>query len=106
MSDRLRDLGNADGLLRIYLSIRLKASSVSSAGTEKERNMNRLKTIILLASLTSLLMWAGQALAGAAGPSFAVLVAALMNIGAYWFSDKIVLRMHHAQEVSPAQAPE
>ncbi len=68
--------------------------------------MNRLKTIILLASLTALLMWAGQAVAGAAGLWFALVVAAAMNIGAYWFSDKIVLRMHHAQEVSPVQAPE
>jgi len=68
--------------------------------------MNRLKTIILLASLTALLMWAGQAVGGAAGLWFALAVAAAMNIGTYWFSDKIVLRMHHAQEVSPVQAPE
>jgi heat shock protein HtpX len=68
--------------------------------------MNRLKTIILLASLTALLMWAGQAVGGAAGLWFALAIAAAMNIGAYWFSDKIVLRMHHAQEVSPVEAPE
>jgi heat shock protein HtpX len=68
--------------------------------------MNRLKTIILLASLTALLMWAGQAVAGAAGLWFALAVAAAMNLGAYWFSDKIVLRMHHAREVNPVQAPE
>jgi heat shock protein HtpX len=68
--------------------------------------MNRLKTIILLASLTALLMWAGQAVGGPAGLWFALVVAAVMNIGAYWFSDKIVLRMYHAQEVSPLQAPE
>lgn len=68
--------------------------------------MNRLKTIILLATLTALLMWAGQAVGGAAGLWFALVIAGVMNIGAYWFSDKIVLRMHHAQEVSPVQAPE
>jgi heat shock protein HtpX len=68
--------------------------------------MNRLKTVILLAVLTALLMWAGRVLGGAAGLWFALAVAALMNIGAYWFSDKIVLRMYHAQEVSPLQAPE
>jgi heat shock protein HtpX len=68
--------------------------------------MNRLKTIVLLASLTALLMWAGQAVGGAAGLWFALAIAAAMNVGAYWFSDKIVLRMHHAQEVSPVQAPE
>src|SRR5512141_3469714 len=68
--------------------------------------MNRLKTIILLASLTALLMWAGQAVGGATGLWFALAVAAAMNIGTYWFADRIVLRMHHAQEVSPLQAPE
>ncbi len=68
--------------------------------------MNRIKTIILLASLTALLMWAGQAVGGAAGLWFALALAAALNIGAYWFSDRIVLRMHHAQEVSPLQAPE
>ena len=67
--------------------------------------MNRLKTFILLASLTALMMWAGQALAGATGLWFALAMAAVMNIGAYWFSDRIVLRMHHAWEVAPAQAP-
>lgn len=68
--------------------------------------MNRWKTVILMASLTALFMWAGQALGGSGGLWFALMVAAVMNVGIYWFSDKIVLRMHHAQEVSPAQAPE
>ena len=68
--------------------------------------MNRLKTLMLLAVLTALLMWAGQAVDGAAGLWFALAVAAAMNVGAYWFADRIVLRMHHAQEVSPVEAPE
>jgi heat shock protein HtpX len=68
--------------------------------------MNRLKTVILLAVLTALLIWAGQALGGTPGLWFALLSATLMNIGAYWFSDKIVLSMYRAEEVSPAQAPE
>jgi heat shock protein HtpX len=68
--------------------------------------MNRLKTLILLATLTALLMWAGQAVGGASGLWFALLVAAAMNIGAYWFADRIVLRMHHAREVNPFESPE
>ena len=68
--------------------------------------MNRLKTIILLASLTALLMWAGQAVGGAAGLWFALAIAAAMNIGTYWFADRIVLRMHRAHQVSPAQSPD
>ena len=68
--------------------------------------MNHVKTIVLLASLTALLMWVGQAVGGPAGLWFALVIAGSMNIGAYWFSDQIVLRMHHAREVSPVQAPE
>jgi heat shock protein HtpX len=68
--------------------------------------MNRIKTLMLLAALTALLMWAGQALGGATGLWFALFVAAAMNLGAYWFSDKIVLRMYRAQEASPAESPE
>jgi heat shock protein HtpX len=68
--------------------------------------MNRLKTMILLATLTALLMWAGQALGGSTGLWFALAVAAVMNLGAYWFADRIVLRMHHAEEIGPEQAPD
>jgi heat shock protein HtpX len=68
--------------------------------------VNRLKTFILLATLTALLLWVGQALGGTGGLWFALAVAAAMNLGAYWFADKIVLRMHHAVELGPAEAPE
>src|SRR5450755_574461 len=66
---------------------------------------NQLKTILLLGSLSALLI----AIGGAMGPDFlgyAVLAAAVMNLGSYFFSDKIVLASQHAQEVTPAQAPE
>ncbi len=68
--------------------------------------MNRMKTMMLLATLTALLLWAGTALAGESGFVMALLVAGVMNFGAYWWSDKIVLRMYGAQEVTEAQAPE
>ena len=68
--------------------------------------MNRTRTLILLATLTALFLWAGQALGGQAGLVLAIVVAAAMNFGAYWFSDGIVLRMYGAREVSPAEAPE
>jgi heat shock protein HtpX len=67
--------------------------------------MNRMKTLMLLAMLTALLLWVGQALAGRAGLLIALAVAGAMNFASYWFSDKIVLRMHGAQEVSEATAP-
>jgi heat shock protein HtpX len=60
-----------------------------------------LKTAILLAFLSGLLIVAGGAIGGQSGLVFAFIVALLMNAGSYWFSDKIVLRMYHAQEVGP-----
>ena len=66
--------------------------------------MNRTKTLILLAALTALLLWAGQALAGQAGLAIALIVALVLNFGSYWFSDKVVLRMYGAQQVDENDA--
>jgi len=68
--------------------------------------MNRIRTLILLSTLTALLLWAGQSLGGQNGLLFALVLAGLMNFGAYWFSDKIVLRMYAAREASPAESPD
>jgi len=68
--------------------------------------MNNLKTLVLLATLTALLIWIGQALGGQQGFMMGLLLAGFMNLSAYWWSDKIVLRMYGAQEVSQAEAPE
>lgn len=67
--------------------------------------MNRLKTMMLLAALTALLLWVGDALGGRGGLQFALFFAVIMNFGAYWFSDKIVLRMYGAQPIEPSDAP-
>ena len=67
--------------------------------------MNRMKTMLLLAMMTALLLWVGQALAGRAGLLIALAVAGTLNFASYWFSDKIVLRMHGAKEVTEAAAP-
>jgi heat shock protein HtpX len=68
--------------------------------------MNRMKTYLLLAALTSLLLVAGQAMGGQTGLVLALIFAVVMNVGSYWFSDTIVLRMHGAQEIGPADSPE
>jgi heat shock protein HtpX len=68
--------------------------------------MNGVKTFILLAALTALILAIGQMLGGRGGMIFALIFAAVMNLGSYWFSDKIVLAMYHAQPVTEAEAPE
>ncbi len=67
--------------------------------------MNRLKTLVLLATLTALFLWVGQALGGQFGFVLALVLAGLMNFVAYWFSDSIVLRMHGAVQLEPAKSP-
>jgi heat shock protein HtpX len=58
-----------------------------------------LKTTILLASLSGLLLLVGDVLGGRSGMLVAFVIAIIMNFGSYWFSDKLVLRMYKAQEV-------
>jgi heat shock protein HtpX len=67
---------------------------------------NAIKTTILLAALTGLFIVVGGALGGRGGMVIAFLFAIVMNLGAYWFSGDIALRMAGAQEVSPQQAPD
>src|SRR5215467_10021124 len=67
--------------------------------------MNTAKTIILMAGLTVLLVFVGGAFGGRQGMIMAFIFASAMNLFSYWFSDKIVLRMYNAREVSEAEAP-
>ena len=62
---------------------------------------NWLKTSILMAAIVALFGTVGAAMGGASGMLIALLFAAGMNIYAYWFSDKAVLKMYGAQEVTP-----
>jgi len=65
---------------------------------------NGLKTALLLGALSGMLLLIGDLLGGAQGLVIAFAFAAVMNLGSYWFSDKIVLRMYKAQEVGPDHA--
>jgi heat shock protein HtpX len=67
---------------------------------------NRVKTVLLLTGLTVFLILMGRMIGGRAGMQIAFVLALAMNFFSYWFSDKIVLKMYGAQEVSPAEAPE
>jgi heat shock protein HtpX len=68
--------------------------------------MNNIKTLFLLVTLTLVLVWAGGALGGKQGMTIALIVALGMNFISYWFSDKIVLRMYRAKQVTEAEAPD
>ena len=63
--------------------------------------MNFFRTGILLAAMTALFMACGWLLGGEGGMIMALAIAAGMNFFAWWNSDKLVLRMYHAQEVGP-----
>ena len=68
--------------------------------------MNTVKTAMLLAFLTAILLMAGGAIGGRGGATVALIFAGVMNFGAYWFSDKVVLKMYRAKEVSLSDAPQ
>src|SRR4029077_12072071 len=67
---------------------------------------NTLKTTALLAALTALLIVIGDVLGGRGGMLLFFGFAIVLNLGAYWFSGDIALRMAGAREVSPEEAPE
>ena len=67
---------------------------------------NTVKTALLLGALTGLLMLIGGLIGGRGGVYIAFIFALILNFGSYWFSDKIVLKMYKAQEVSETAAPE
>jgi heat shock protein HtpX len=67
---------------------------------------NRIKTVLLLAGMTVFLIVIGKLLGGRTGMYLAFILALGMNFFSYWFSDKMVLKMYGAQEVTPADAPQ
>ncbi|MBU5615015.1 zinc metalloprotease HtpX [Geomonas azotofigens] len=67
--------------------------------------MNRFKTAVLLTTLTLIMVALGSAIGGRGGMYLAFIMACAMNLFSYWFSDKIVLRMYGAQEITEAENP-
>ncbi|MBI4805627.1 MAG: zinc metalloprotease HtpX [Desulfovibrio sp.] len=66
---------------------------------------SQIKTGLLLGLLTALLILLGQAMGGKSGLVIALVFAVVMNVGSYWFSDRIVLSMYRAQQLSEEDAP-
>ena len=67
---------------------------------------NWLKTSLLMAAIMALFGVIGSYMGGASGMMMALVFGGAMNLFAYWFSDKMVLRMYNAQEVDAASAPQ
>ena len=68
--------------------------------------MNTLKTLFFLTVLTLLFLTVGGLLGGRQGMTMALGFALVLNLGTYWFSDKIVLAMYRAKPVTEVEAPE
>ncbi len=67
--------------------------------------MNNIKVFILMISMMALLVWVGYFFAGQGGMIIAFLIATAMNVVSYWFSDKLVLKMYKAKEISESDHP-
>lgn len=67
--------------------------------------MNSVKTVFLMTAMMALFLLVGYALGGNSGMTIAFIFALIMNFGSYWFSDKIVLKMYRAQQVTREQSP-
>ncbi len=67
---------------------------------------NTVKTTLLLAALTGLFIVIGGAIGGSTGMIFAFVLAVAMNMGAWWFSDTMAIKMSGAREVTEAEMPD
>lgn len=66
---------------------------------------SQIKTVLLLALLSGIIIVLGGMMGGRTGVIIAFGLALAMNVGSYWYSDKIVLSMYHARELAPEEAP-
>ncbi|MCK4501718.1 MAG: protease HtpX, partial [Desulfuromonadales bacterium] len=62
--------------------------------------MNTARTVMLMTLLTLVLVGAGGAMGGQSGAFFALVMAGVMNLGSYWFSDKVVIKMYRGEEAT------
>lgn len=66
---------------------------------------SQIKTMLLLALLSGIIIVLGGLIGGRSGIIIAFGIAIFMNVGSYWYSDKIVLQMYQARELAPEEAP-
>ncbi|MDA3903456.1 MAG: zinc metalloprotease HtpX [Desulfuromusa sp.] len=65
--------------------------------------MNMMRTVMLMTLLTLVLVAAGGSLGGQSGALIALIIAAVMNLGSYWFSDKVVIKMYRGEETQSGE---
>lgn len=65
--------------------------------------MNMMRTVMLMTLLTVVLVFAGGALGGQSGALIALIMAAVMNLGSYWFSDKVIIKMYRGKETQSGE---
>ncbi|MCD6581523.1 MAG: zinc metalloprotease HtpX [Desulfuromusa sp.] len=65
--------------------------------------MNIMRTVMLMTLMTVVLVFAGGALGGQSGALIALIMAAVMNLGSYWFSDKVVIKMYRGKETQSGE---
>jgi heat shock protein HtpX len=68
--------------------------------------MQHMKIFVMMAGLTALLVTFGGYFGGQSGAVLVFILAAAMNFGMYWFSDRVVLRMYRARIIGPEEAPD
>lgn len=66
---------------------------------------SQIKTVILLGLLSAIIIFLGGMIGGRGGLIIAFLMAVFMNLGSYWYSDRIVLSMYHARELGENESP-
>ena len=93
-------------LLSAYSAANYRDSFLAAIGDERQAMWSYLKTTFLLAALTALFLGLGYLLGGETGALIALIISLGMNIFSWWNSDKMVLRMHHAEPVDERSAPE
>lgn len=76
-----------------------------SVALRGEAKVTNAKTVFLLVALSGILLAIGGLLGGQSGIIIALIFAGVMNIGSYWFSDKLALAMTGAREVTPDEEP-
>lgn len=68
--------------------------------------MSTIKVGLMLVALTALFVFIGRLIGGNVGMVIALVMAIVMNVGSFWMSDKLVIRMTGAQPVSPSESPD